>query len=154
MRVLVALDDAPVSARAARTAARLFAGQQDVEFLVMNVSPVSVSWIGAADYGVVSPMLMDSRWFEANPAEDDDHEHALMAEAAAAGITHAEVMTPSGDPVAQICAAAETHAVDVIVVGSHDKSALRRLFDPSVASGVVRHTSLPVVVVSGAPEHR
>lgn len=154
MRVLVALDDSPVSARAARVAARLFAGQPEAEFLVINVSPTPVSWIGAADYGAVSPMIMDPRWLEPDPAEDGDHEHALFAEAAAAGMTDAEVMVRSGDPVAQICAAAEAHAVDVIVVGSHDKSALRRLFDPSVASGVVRHTSLPVVVVSGAPVHR
>ena len=48
-----------------------------------------------------------------------------------------------------IAAAAEEHDVDVVVVGSHDKSALRRLFDPSVAVGVVRATSRPVLVVSG-----
>jgi len=41
------------------------------------------------------------------------------------------------------------HRIDIIVVGSHDKSALRRLFDPSVAAGVVRGTDVPVLVVSG-----
>jgi nucleotide-binding universal stress UspA family protein len=46
---------------------------------------------------------------------------------------------------------ADEHDVDVIVVGSHDKTAWRRLFDPSVAADVVRDTSRPVLVVSGTP---
>jgi nucleotide-binding universal stress UspA family protein len=37
----------------------------------------------------------------------------------------------------------------VIVVGSHDKTLLRRLIDPSVAASVVRDTHRPVLVVSG-----
>lgn len=151
MRVLVAIDDSPVSVRAAREAARLFSGQTNTDFLVINVAEIPVAWAGGVGYGMVGPMVVDPRWLEPHPAEEEDHERALIAEAAAAGLGDAEVMVQSGDPVEQICTAAAEHAVDVIVVGSHDKSALRRLFDPSVASGVVRHTSLPVVVVSGAP---
>ena len=74
MKILIALDESPVSARAAREAVRLFSGQD---------------------------------------AEDNE--------------------------------------VDVIVVGSHDKSVLRRLVDPSVAAGIVRETYRPVLVVSGEP---
>jgi nucleotide-binding universal stress UspA family protein len=61
------------------------------------------------------------------------------------------VESPTGDPVQMIREAADEHDVDVIVVGSHDKSALRRIFDPSVAAGLIRATHRPVVVVSGDP---
>lgn len=151
MKVLVALDDSPVSARAARSATTLFAGQPGTEFLVINVASIPQPWVGGAGYGFVGPMVMDPRWLDPEPPDEGDLERSLLDEAAAVGLTEAEPIVATGDPVEQICAAAHTHGVDVIVVGSHDKSALRRLVDPSVASGVMRGTHLPVVVVSGTP---
>ncbi|HUP75054.1 MAG TPA: universal stress protein [Acidimicrobiales bacterium] len=146
MKVLIALDDSPVSSRAARVAARLFTGD-DVEFLVINVATVAMPWVGMGGYGMVTPLAMDPRWLE----PDEDAEADLMARAEAAGVPDPVPVVSTGDPVTLICAAAEEHGVDVIVVGSHDKTALRRLFDPSVAAGVVRDTYRPVLVVSGAP---
>ncbi len=151
MKVLIALDDSPTSARAARVAAQLFAGRAGVEFLVINVSPLPTVWVGGAGYGFVGPLLMDPQWLDPDSADDAEGQRVLLAEAAAAGVPDPEVLVRPGDPVQQICAAADVHGVDVIVVGSHDRSALRRLFDPSVAAGVVRDTYLPVLVVSGTP---
>ena len=150
MKVLIALDDSPTSARAARVAVGLFAGRPDTEFLVINVSPVPTTWAAGAAYGSVGMMMMSPRWLDPTAEDDADDERQLIAEAAAAGVPDPEVLVSPGDPVGQICAAAAEHGADVIVVGSHDKSALRRLFDPSVAAGVVRDTYLPVLVVSGA----
>ena len=151
MKVLIALDDSPTSARAARVAVGLFARRPDTEFLVINVSPVPTMWVGGAAYGSVGTLMMDPRWLHPTAEHEAEDGRQLMAEAAAAGVPDPEVVVRPGDPVRQICAAAAEHGVDVIVVGSHDKSALRRLFDPSVAAGVVRDTYLPVLVVSGTP---
>ena len=151
MKVLVALDDSPESARAARSAVRLFGGHPTAQFLVINVAAAPTSWARGLVYGAVGGMAMDPSWLGSDPPDRDDLEHALHDEAAAVGLADASPVVRAGDPVDQICAAAEAYDVDVIVVGSHDKSALGRLFDPSVASGVVRGTSLPVVVVSGTP---
>lgn len=151
MKILVALDDSPISARAARIAARLFAGQPGTEFLVINVASIPRPWIAGAGYGFVGPMAMDPRWLDPEPLDEADLERSLLDDAAAVGLDEAEPIVRTGDPIEQICAAADTHGVDVIVVGSHDKSALLRLVDPSVASGVIRRTHLPVVVVSGKP---
>lgn len=72
-----------------------------------------------------------------------------MEQAEAAGVPDPEALVDVGDPASIVCQAARLHGIDIIVVGSHDKSALRRLFDPSVAAGVGRGTDLPVLVVSG-----
>jgi nucleotide-binding universal stress UspA family protein len=148
MRVLIALDESSVSARAAREAARLFSAVPGAEFLVINVSQVAVPWVGAAGYGAVVPLDVDPRW-----AHDvgDDHDANLMERASSAGLPDAEVIDRTGEPVTEICAAADERDVDVIVVGSHDKTMLGRLLSPSVAAGVVRGTYRPVLVISGEP---
>lgn len=146
MRVLIALDESPVSARAARVAARLFSAT-NAQFLVINVARFPTTWSAGAEFGVVAPLALDARWLE--PAEEA--EEALLARAEAAGVPDPEAISTTGDVVPLITAAADEHDADVIVVGSHDKTALRRLIDPSVAAGVVRATYRPVLVVSGTP---
>ncbi len=146
MKVLIALDDSPVSARAAREAVRLFSGA-DVEFLVISVTRLPMMWAGGYGYGMVAPLAMDQAWL----ANDGTAENDLVARAEAAGVSDPEAITETGDPVSLVCLAAEEHGVDVIVVGSHDKSVFKRLVDPSVAAGIVRETYRPVLVVSGEP---
>ncbi len=146
MRVLIALDESAVSVRAAREASRLFAAG-GTEFLVISVSRLPLMWAGTAGYGMVAALPMDPAVLEA--AQETEEE--LIARAEAAGVDDPEAHTESGEPVDVICRAAEEHDVDVIVVGSHDKSALRRLFDPSVAVGVARATYRPVLIISGEP---
>ncbi len=109
------------------------------------------AWVGGAAYGSVGPLMVDPRLLSPTAEEEAEDERLLMDEATAAGVPDPEVIVRTGDPVRQICAAAADHDADVIVVGSHDKSALRRLIDPSVAVGVVRDTYRPVLVVSGIP---
>lgn len=146
MKILIALDESPVSARAARVASRLFPG---AEFLVINVAGIPVPWVGTAGFGEVTPLT----WVPPPENGDGDQEgrQNLMDRAKAVGVPDPDVIASTGDPVTEICSAAEEHDVDVIVVGSHHKTALRRLIDPSVAAGVVRDTYRPVLVVSGSP---
>ena len=151
MRVLIALDESPVSARAAREAVRLLSSTTSVQFLVVNVSSITVPWVGNAGFGAVGPLMVDTAWLAADPVSDVQDERQLLHDAEAAGVPDPSVVVRTGDPVEQICAVAEENGVDLIVVGSHDKSGLQRLIDPSVAAGVVRCTYKPVLVVSGTP---
>jgi len=142
MKVLIALDDSPISMRAAREAARLF---PNAEYLVVNVNSRSVPWVMTGDFGVVYPApLLDL------PAYGLD-EDQLATRAEQAGLDDAEVMALLGDRASAICDAAEIHDVDVIVVGSHDKGLLHRVVNPSIAHAVVQGTYRPVLVVSGTP---
>ena len=150
MKVLIAFDDSSVSARAAREAVRLFSAA-DTQFLVINVTRFPLMWASGGGlgygYGIVSPLAMDRGSLDDDGAAEKD----LVVRAEAAGLPDAEALVAEGDPVSLVCQAAEEHGVDVIVVGSHDKSVFKRLVDPSVAAGIVRETYRPVLVVSGEP---
>jgi nucleotide-binding universal stress UspA family protein len=141
-KVLIALDDSPISLRAAREAGRLF---PDAEFLVVNVTRRIVPWVSAGEFGTVYPLTFSDL------TEVPIDEEVLFDRAHIAGIDDAEFLTLKGDPASVICSAAEEHDVDAVVVGSHDKGVLRRLLDPSVAQAVVQGTYRPVLVVSGTP---
>lgn len=150
MRILIALDDSPVSAHAAREATRLF-GSADTQYFVINVARVPTPWVGTSGFGAVAPLPVDQGWLDESYPDLELEQQNLMARAAALGVPDADASVAVGDPVTLICAAAEEHDADVIVVGSHNKTALGRLLDPSVAAGVVRDTFRPVLVVSGTP---
>ncbi len=145
IKVLVALDESAVSMRAAQEAVRLFSGR-DVQFLVISVAREPAPWVPVGGFGLVS--VPPPGWEDAARALDEPE---IVERAKEAGASPAEVITEVGDTVECICAAAEEHDVDVVVVGGHDKGFLRRLLEPSVSAGVVRGTHRPVLVVSGAP---
>jgi nucleotide-binding universal stress UspA family protein len=73
-----------------------------------------------------------------------------MLKDAVASATAAAVRSTSalleGDSIEMIVEYAGAHAVDLIVIGSHGRSGLQRLMLGSVAEGVLRHSSVPVLV--------
>jgi nucleotide-binding universal stress UspA family protein len=143
VRVLIALDHSQGALRAARTAVEML-GPAGTELFVLNVAEVPLMWGGAGiGVGVVTPLDLDTLAAQVAEAEAD----SVTEDAAAAGITDAEVEVVAGDPVLEICRAAERHDVDLIVLGAHDRSLLRRMLVPSVSTGVVRETTRPVLVV-------
>jgi universal stress protein A len=52
-----------------------------------------------------------------------------------------------GDPAREIVAFAEREQIDLIVMGSHGRTGLPRLLMGSVAEGVVRRATCPVLIV-------
>ena len=74
----------------------------------------------------------------------------LLAEAEAKAAEHdREVETASevGKSADEILEYAETHGIDVIVIGSHGRSGVSRMLLGSVAETVMRRASAPVTVV-------
>lgn len=143
MRVLVAVDETQASLRAAREAVRLFR-PSGAEFLLINVARVPTPWLATGPFGAVS--ALDLGWDQIARRIE---EPGLEDLAEAIGAANAEVLTDAGLPVDRICAAADEHDVDVIVVGGHDKGIVARMVEPSVSAGVVRSTHRAVLVVSG-----
>ncbi|HLJ97553.1 MAG TPA: universal stress protein [Gemmataceae bacterium] len=58
-----------------------------------------------------------------------------------------EYMLSEDDPVTAILRTADERDCDLIVIGSHGRQGLHRLFEGSVAEQVVRRASCPVLVV-------
>lgn len=59
----------------------------------------------------------------------------------------AEAFAEHGDAAREICRLAEVHEVDAVVLSSHGRSGLDRMFFGSVTEGVLRSCSRPVLVV-------
>lgn len=56
-------------------------------------------------------------------------------------------LMPEGDPRVDILSTAKAIGADLIVMGTHGRTGLRHMIIGSVAEYVVRHSSLPVLVV-------
>jgi nucleotide-binding universal stress UspA family protein len=59
-----------------------------------------------------------------------------------------------GAPPSEICRFAKKIGADLIIVGSHGRTGLRRAMIGSVAERVVRHAGRPVLIVPIAGSHR
>lgn len=79
-----------------------------------------------------------------------DQERAALEALGVATVT-AEV-GGSSDPIQAITAAAEAHAPDLVVMGTHARSGISHAFLGSVAERAIRTLSLPVLAVKGDPE--
>jgi nucleotide-binding universal stress UspA family protein len=142
VHVLVATDGSDPSVLAARRAAELLRAADHVTLLSV-VSEIPGDDAGGFEGSVYSPEEQESVW------------NAEMAEAAeeltrtAAAITNVRIdkRIEVGDVANTVCRVAEDLNVDVIVVGSHGRTGLGRLFLGSVSEHVVRHAPCPVLVV-------
>jgi len=109
----------------------------------MNVSENPMAWAGAGSFGAVAPLQLDALAAE----HESQHERLTAEDAEAAGVPDPQVEVASGDVVNELCRAAHRHDVDLIVVGTHDRSLLSRLLVPSITRGVIDRSDRPVLVV-------
>jgi nucleotide-binding universal stress UspA family protein len=81
---------------------------------------------------------------------DEQEAKALLerarASAAAAGVTNVTVQMLDGEPSGNIVDAAKAHRADLIVISTHARTGLSRLFVGSVAEHVIRHAPCSVLV--------
>ena len=147
MRILIALDDTAESVHAAHQAVGMFNEMPDVHYLVINVTPLPIAWAGTPGFGTVMPLAA----LPPPPASDPKQSPAgerLAQQAREAGIPAPDVVQVTGDAATEICTAADTHNIDLIVVGTHHKNILQRLLDPSVTAEIVHASRRPVLVIS------
>jgi nucleotide-binding universal stress UspA family protein len=90
-------------------------------------------------------------------AREDEGDQAHRVVGKAVGLANARGISAkgrviAGHPAEALIAAAQLQAADLIVLGSHGRRGLQRLFLGSVAEGVVRNSVLPVLVVRTSQE--
>lgn len=106
--------------------------------------PTSVSGMGEGFSGLDN--LLDALEKEGNRATD-----AVAAKARDRGIeTTAAVRR--GNPHDDILTYASEHDIDVIVMGTHGRTGVKRALLGSVTEDVVRHSEIPVLTVHREPE--
>lgn len=143
MRVLLGVDDSPFSDDAIR-------------YVIEAVWPPATSF---SILSVATPILVGPGEAAAPKAikdlmEQQQRYHREIAERAASRLRRAglagEARMAIGDPRTWIVETARNEHADLIVVGSHGRSGLKKIFLGSVASHVVTHAPCPVLVVKSA----
>jgi nucleotide-binding universal stress UspA family protein len=138
-RVLVATDGSPPSAEAADVAIEL-ASEHRSELSFVHVVP-RLDVVTAGDFT------------EAFPHEPTERDQVLLEEAAAVAAEHGIVATTAllhGVTVEEIIVFADSHDVDLIVVGSRGHGAVARALLGSVSQGGLRESKCPVLIVRAA----
>jgi nucleotide-binding universal stress UspA family protein len=146
-KVLVALDDSETSLHAAGVVRDLF-DDADVEVLGINVASNPQTWIApGVGYGMVMPVFPTTTAVAAEEVAASRAEEHAAAALSESGLAEATPLGALGDPVGAIVAAADSYAVDVVVVGGDDAGFFGRLFDHSVSRALLRDAGRPVLVV-------
>ena len=144
-KILVATDGSRSSTEAVAFGIEL-AAEQKTELIFVHVVPL-LDVVPATGFGSLGGAL---------PHDVTEYDRTLLDEAVAAAAEHEIVATTAllrGDPVGEIVSFAETHGVDLIVVGSRGHGALERALLGSVSRGVLADAKRPVLIVRAAPVH-
>lgn len=144
MKVLLAVDDDDASFQAAMKVSEWFDDRAEVIALhvgtLVPLAPGATPVTAGMGWPVVSfPLLRAER-------ESTVHEAHTIADRAAA-LTDGDARAERGDPARTIIELAEEEDVDLIVVGTGDRSWLSRLLTPSVSDTVVHDAPCSVLVV-------
>jgi nucleotide-binding universal stress UspA family protein len=141
---LIATDGSELSVAAARRGCDVL-GRPDHVTLLLVLTEMPGDDAGGFEGSVFSPEEQEALWRDelAEAADELDRTAAALAGAGAVVDKRIEV----GEVAHTICAIAESLPADVVVVGSHGRSGLKRLFLGSVSEHVVRYAPCPVLVV-------
>jgi nucleotide-binding universal stress UspA family protein len=139
--ILVPVDGSEPSARAVALAVQV-AQMTKARILFAHVinADLVILETGAAPFVDPQPAI------DGLKKDGQDALAAATAEAKSAGVS-ADAEQVEGDPVKSIAALADKRTCDLIVMGSHGRRGLSRLFLGSVTEGVLRHSHVPVLCV-------
>ena len=141
-RILVTTDGSPSSTEAVAFGVEL-ASEHEAELIFVHVVP-TLDVIPAAGFGGIGGAF---------PHELTEHDHLLLEEAASVASEHGVLSTTAmlrGNTVDEIVAYADSHDVDLIVVGSRGHGAIAGALLGSVSRGVLGESKRPVLIVRAA----
>jgi nucleotide-binding universal stress UspA family protein len=144
MKVLVATDGSELSVSAAHRAFELLGGPADVTVLAV-LTELPGDDAGGIEGSTESPVEAEKDWQD----ESTEAQEAIAKTAAEVHGATVERRIEIGDAGPMIVWVAEQVGADVVVVGSHGRSALKRMVVGSVSEHVVHHAPCPVLVVRG-----
>jgi nucleotide-binding universal stress UspA family protein len=146
MHVLIASDGSELALHAARRGTTLL-GQPDRVTILSVVATIPAMETAGLDGVTYSAEAEQALW----DAELQKANEEIERTAAALGGAQLDKRAEVGDPATTICAVAEELGVDVIIIGSHGRTGVSRLFLGSTSEHVLRHAPCPVLVVRRPP---
>ena len=151
MKVIIGVDDSPHS-RAALEMVRKMRWPAGTHFAVLCAAPIVIPVYATADGG------MGTYIQDLQDAQDQDARlHEELAGRVERELRNAGLSTKGhvdvGDPREAILRLAAAEHADLIVVGSHGRTGLRKMLMGSVASHVVAHAPCSVLVVKIGRAH-
>jgi nucleotide-binding universal stress UspA family protein len=144
-RLLVAMDGSKTADRALDEAIKLARQCQASLRIVHVIDEVSLSWdSGFTGMGEIQQRQRESGQKILDKAAETAHRAGVTAETRLLELDKLSLHVAD-----MIAAEAETWPADVIVIGSHGRRGVRRMLLGSVAEGVARVASKPVVLIRG-----
>ena len=142
MHILIGTDGSALSVGATQRGIAIL-GKPDRVTLLTVLTEVPGDDAGGIEGSVYTPGEQDEEW----RAEVAEANAELARTAGVLTGAHVDERIEVGDVARTICDVARQMEVDAIVVGSHTRAGLGRLFLGSVSEHVVRHAPCPVLVV-------
>jgi nucleotide-binding universal stress UspA family protein len=146
-KILLAVDETDASRRAVSFVEEMFDDEM-VSLTAVNVARTPVEWMPATPYGTVTAWPHDPGTETTGIDSAFARQEAVSQEVAGRQVPPGTTIEVAfGDAAEAIVMAADDIGADLIVVGSHEKGFLERLFRGSVSEEVVRKAPRPVLVV-------
>jgi nucleotide-binding universal stress UspA family protein len=139
--ILVPTDFSEYAERAFTWALQMAADWQAKLVLFYAAAPISPLAFPDSVY------LPELRRLEADLLIDAEKRMAEFVGKKGSGAVVVETRIVVGEPVYEICQAAEREQTDLIIMGSHGRTGFSHVLLGSVAERVVRHAPCPVLVV-------
>ena len=146
MKILVAIDFSAVTERIMDVVERM-PGRDDAEVFLLHVAAPEPDFVG---YEAGPEVVRDQ--VAAELRRERDQLHQLAERLRTANIPTTVIMVP-GATVETILEQAGKRGAELLVIGSHGHGAMFDLLFGSISEGIVRRSTLPVLVVpSRVPE--
>lgn len=137
-KILVAIDNSSWSMKAAKTG---FALAHSLKATVGLLYVVDRSReVVNADLGITP---QQSGTVLLNEAENTIEQYIRLYD----GVDKVERFTPEGIPEKEIINVSQEWPADIIVMGTHGRSAISKMLTGSVAEYVIRHSTIPVLII-------
>ncbi|MDE2310517.1 MAG: universal stress protein [Betaproteobacteria bacterium] len=141
-RILVPIDGSATSERALHEAIKLAAGKAQLRlvYVIEEVYPLDAEGYAFIDYAALQEAVRHTGERALAQAAEKVRKSGVVAETA--------LLEAAGERVAKVIDGEATKwKAGLIVIGTHGRSGLSRLLLGSVAEGVVRGASVPVLLV-------
>jgi nucleotide-binding universal stress UspA family protein len=143
-RILHATDYSKASERALQEAVD-FAKQNKAELLVVHVIQPAVPYVAGEDIGAAELYVK----LEESTKQEAQRSMNKLVQRLERLKVKAKTLLLRGTPADQIVKAAKNRRADMIVIGTHGRTGLSKLFMGSVASRVISMAQSPVLTVRG-----